>query len=107
LNDLCGLKPKKELDGQSLVPLLHDPKIPRERPALTTWRRNNHSLRFRHWRYVRYSDGTEELYDHRKDPMEWNNLLNQPGYEKIKEKLAQWLPKVNAPDAPFFDRKKH
>jgi len=30
------------------------------------------------WRYIRYEDGSEELYDHRVDPDEWTNLANKP-----------------------------
>jgi len=100
LIELCGLKPKKELAGQSLVPLLKDPSATRERPALTTHGRGNHSLRSKRWRYTRYSDGTEELYDHNADEMEWTNLADKPEYAKVKKDLARWLPKTNAPDAP-------
>ena len=61
------------------------------------------NLRSQRWRYIRYADGTEELYDHNNDEMEWNNLANQPQYTRVKTQMASWLPKVNAPNAP--DRK--
>ena len=54
-------------------------------------------------RYVRYADfhgGGEELDDHESDEEEWNNLADDPRHEKIKSRLAQWLPKKNKPDAP-------
>ena len=63
LIELCGLSEKPELEGRSLVPLLKNPKAKWDRPALTTHGRNNHSLRSERFRYIRYSDGTEELYD--------------------------------------------
>jgi len=44
------------------------------------------SLRTRHWRYVTHPDGTEELYDHRADPQEWNNLA---GEASAAENLAE------------------
>ncbi len=47
------------------------------------------------FRYIRYRDGTEELYDHRVDPNEHHNLANDPRYAEIKEKLAAFLPKKN------------
>ena len=100
LIELCGLKPKPELAGESLVPLLKDPSATRQRPALTTHGRGNHSLRSKRWRYIRYSDGTEELYDHDADEMEWTNLADKAEYAQVKKDLARWLPKVNAPDAP-------
>ena len=87
---------KSELEGVSLVSLLKDPQRKWERPALTTWRKNNHSVRSERWRYIRYSDGTEELYDHDNDENEWHNLADKPGYDVIKAELARWLPKINA-----------
>ena len=96
LVELCGLPAKKELEGVSLVPLLKNPSARWDRPALTTHGRNCHSLRSRRWRYTRYSDGTEELYDHDKDPMEWTNLAADPKYAEIKKAHAKSLPKTNA-----------
>jgi arylsulfatase A-like enzyme len=98
LVELCGLKPKPGLEGRSLVALLKEPNHEWERPALTTHGRNNHSLRTERWRYIRYSDGTEELYDHHKDTMEWHNLAGDAEYADVKKQLARWLPKKNVPE---------
>jgi arylsulfatase A-like enzyme len=98
LIDLCGLKPPEALEGISLVPLLKNPERTWRRPALTTHHRNNHTVRSERWRFIRYSDGTEELYDHSIDPQEWNNLANDPKYSAIKEDLIKWLPEKNAFD---------
>ena len=106
LIDLCGLAPKPELEGKTLMPLLRNRNAKWNRPALTTHGRNNHSLRSDHFRYIRYSDGTEELYDHNNDELEWNNLANDPNYAGIKRQLAKWLPETNAPDVPRADGKK-
>ncbi|MFO8011987.1 MAG: sulfatase-like hydrolase/transferase [Phycisphaerae bacterium] len=100
LADLCGLGPNERLEGNSLRPLLRDPKAEWERPALTTHGRNNHSLRSERWRYIRYADGSEELYDHARDEMEWTNLAGDPACDAIKKRLARYLPEVNVPDAP-------
>jgi len=81
------------------VPLLKNPNAAWERPALTTYGRNNHTLRSDRWRYVRYSDGTEELYDHQEDEMEWHNLAGDPRYAVVKKELVRWLPDVNQPDS--------
>ena len=67
---------------------------------ITTHGRNNHSVRSERWRLIRYSDGTEELYDHQSDPMEWTNLAGDPKHAAVKNKLAAWLPKVNVPEGP-------
>jgi choline-sulfatase len=100
LVELCGLRSKEGLEGQSLVPLLKDAKATRERPALTTYKRGNHSVRTERWRYIRYIDGTEELYDHDNDELEWYNLAGNPKHTDLKAELARWMPKVDAPDGP-------
>ena len=96
LIDLCGLSQKSGLEGKSLLPLLKDPKAKWDRPAVTTFRKGNHGVRSERWRYIRYHDGTEELYDHNVDPMEWTNLASKPESAAVKKELAKWLPKVNA-----------
>lgn len=74
LTELCQVKAPGELDGQSLVPLLRDPDHDTGRAVVTMFDRGNTSVRTAHWRYIRYADGSEELYDHRSDPDEWRNL---------------------------------
>ena len=99
LIDLCNLTPKRELQGKSFLPLLKNPQAQWDRPALTTHGRDNHSLRSEQFRYIRYSDGTEELYDHEKDELEWTNLANDPKYAGVKKQLAKWFPTTSAPEA--------
>jgi iduronate 2-sulfatase len=53
-------------------------------------------VRSQHWRYIRYRDGSEELYDHRKDPQELNNLASDPAYAEIIAQHRQYLPKKDA-----------
>jgi hypothetical protein len=67
-----------------------------DRVALSTWGKGNHSVRDARWRYTRYADGAEELYDHRSDPHEWTNLAADPQLSAVKERLAASFPKVNA-----------
>ena len=97
LIELCGLPPVAGIDGQSLVPLIEDPGAPWERPALTTCGYENHALRSERWRYIRYADGSEELYDHAADPNEWKNLAADPRHAAVKAELARWLPAEDAP----------
>ena len=106
LAELCGLPSVAGLDGQSLVPLLRDPARAWERPALTTHGRGNHALRNERWRYIRYADGGEELYDHEKDPNEWTNLAGRPEFAAVKASLAKWLPRTDASAAGRGGRKK-
>ena len=97
LVELCGLKsPPQKLEGQSFVDLLLDPDATTERMAITTQGKDNHSVRSRQHRYIRYADGSEELYDHGSDPHEWTNLASDDRYAATKKHLAGFLPKINA-----------
>lgn len=100
LVELCGLPERKGLEGHSLLPQLRDASTQREWPAITTHNQNNHSVRSEHWRYIRYADSSEELYDHRSDPNEWTNLARDPRYAEILREHARWLPRINAPPVP-------
>jgi arylsulfatase A-like enzyme len=96
---LCGLPKRNDLEGVDLSPLLNDPTADGERPAVTTYQQNNHAVRSEHFRYIRYADGSEELYDHRQDPNEWRNLAGDAEYKKVLAAHAKWLPKDNVADA--------
>lgn len=100
LIEVLGAPPRSDIEGQSLVPQLRNPMAPRKEPALTTYGRANHSIRSETWRYIRYSDGGEELYDEKNDPNEWTNLASKPEHAAVKRELAAWLPKYDAPESP-------
>ena len=99
LIDLCGLPKRGALEGASLSPLLKDSDAPWQRPALTTHGKNNHAVRTERYRYIRYYEGSEELYDLQNDPNEWTNLAAKKELAPVKQELARWLPKVNADPA--------
>ena len=99
LVSLCGLPARSDLEGDDITPLLDDAAAAWEQPAITTYQRGNHAVRSKHYRYIRYADGSEELYDHRHDPREWKNLANDPQMKPQLAAHAQWLPAENVPDA--------
>ena len=100
LVELAGLPEKEGLSGSSLVPLLKNPNAKWTRPVLMTHGRKNHAIRTPDWRYIRYADGSEELYDHRSDPMEWANLAADQKYASLIAELSKHLPSSDAPDQP-------
>lgn len=104
LCELASLQAPENVDGRSLVPLLRQPDAYSEYPAITTHGRGNHTVRTEGWRYIRYSNGEEELYDEHADPLEYINLATQPSYSARKQELARWLPKTDAENLPS-DRK--
>jgi arylsulfatase A-like enzyme len=97
LCELAGLPVPKHVEGPSIVSLLRDPKAPWDRPAITTHGYMNHTVRTEQWRYIRYADGGEELYNEKTDPYEWTNLATKPEFAATKAELAKWLPTQNAP----------
>ena len=100
LVDLCALPKKGGLDGVSVRPLLTRADAVWERPTITTFGPNNHSVRSEHWRYTRYDDGSEELYDHRKDQRERFNLAANVEYRALIRDLSRWIPEHNAAIPP-------
>ena len=97
LIELCGLRlPPQKLEGRSLVNSLIRPMEKTGRVVITTQGRGNHAVRSSRYRYIRYADGSEELYDHKTDSHEWNNLSLDPGLVKVKSELMDYLPKFNA-----------
>ena len=100
LLELAGLPARPDLEGHTLVPQLKDAGAPREWPAITTHNHDNHGIRTERWRYIRYADGSEELYDMQADPNEWTNLAGHTEFADVKRDLAKWLPKVNKKPVP-------
>lgn len=100
LCELSGTPIPEHAEGISIVPLLADPNAKWKQPAITTHLRNNHAITTEDWRYIRYADGSEELYHQKKDPHEWTNQAADPAFASIKEDLARFLPQVNAPPVP-------
>jgi arylsulfatase A-like enzyme len=98
LCDLTGVALPKHVEGVSIRKLLADPRAEWNVPAVTTHGFQNHAVRTERWRYIRYANGGEELYDHTKDEYEFDNLAGRGGeFDSIKRELAKSLPTVNNP----------
>ena len=105
LLELCGLPSEAKCDGRSLVPLLREPKAKWDRPAVMTYMRGNHAVRSDRWRYIRYADGSEELYDHDADRNEWHNLANDKRYAEVVASHSKWLPTTEAKQVPDLKKR--
>ncbi|MDF1814034.1 MAG: sulfatase [Verrucomicrobiales bacterium] len=106
LIELTGTTSRPRLDGTSLVPWLRDHDKESNRAILTTQGYKNHAVRSADFRYIRYADGGEELYDHRKDPNEFTNLARNPEYQSTIESHKLWLPEKDAELNPPNTQKK-
>jgi iduronate 2-sulfatase len=112
LTELCSVKAPKNLQGQSLVPMLKDPdtlgrgwtlsQVTRGRPARQGGRFFGYSLRTPRWRYTEWDSGKEglELYDHEKDPRELTNLAKDPAHTDTMAKLSEQMKKTIAETFP-------
>lgn len=92
LLSLTGLPEKQDLEGHDISPLLRNPEMDWDYPAITIHGKGNVAVRSQDWRYIRYHDGGEELYDHRTDPNEWYNLALIDEYTDIIKDHLKWVP---------------
>ncbi|MGK0239979.1 MAG: arylsulfatase A-like enzyme [Candidatus Pelagisphaera sp.] len=90
--DVLGLVKRDDLDGHSLLPLLSDPKAEWKHLSMSTVGRGTHTVRHSRWRYTRYFDGSQELYDHKNDPNEWTNLVDDPEHANLVRWLSKQIP---------------
>ena len=77
--ELIGLPIPKSAQGKSLVPILSKSKNKVKHSALSFVPKGI-SLRTERWSYMKYKDGSEELYDMRMDPKQFQNLVKKPEY---------------------------
>ncbi len=101
LAELAGLGPPDDLEGTSLVPLLHDPSRQWKKAAFSQFARGSanrfmgRAMRTARYRYIEWRnriDGrleTVELYDHDRDPQENENIANVPENKALIENLAR------------------
>ena len=100
LCELTALPKPTWVEGDNIKPLLADPAAAWDGVGITTYGRNNHAVRTDRWRYIRYADGGEELYDHGNDEYEWTNLASKPEHAELKAELTEHFPTTNVPASP-------
>ncbi len=92
LCELTRLPIPEHVHGPSLLPLLKDPTSAWDHVAVCTHGRGNHAARDARYRYIRYANGDEELYDHTGDPYEWTNIASRSDMAEVKRRLAKSFP---------------
>jgi arylsulfatase A-like enzyme len=100
LIDVCGLPAQDGLSGQSLAPLMHRPRQTIDRAVISSFDRGNYSVMTSRWHFIRYADGSEELYDLPADPNEWFNLGQAEEHAALRKQLAEHLPTLASADVP-------
>jgi iduronate 2-sulfatase len=108
LLDLCGLpQPRQKLEGESLAKTLAEPRSARDRNVfLPHMNRGEYAIINRDWRYIRYGEDGEELYDLQDDPHEWHNLAGEPEHAAKMSELRQFAPTTFAEPAPSLNARK-
>jgi uncharacterized sulfatase len=103
LAELCGLPPPAHLEGVSLAPLLKNPEAPWQRPAYSVVTRGGRlagrSIRTSRYAYIEWDGGNSgvELYDHGRDPHEYQNLSEDPDYAVARQELQRLLAAARPP----------
>ncbi|MCG8509974.1 MAG: sulfatase [Rhodospirillales bacterium] len=90
LTQLAGLPPAEGVQGNSLVPILEDPKASVNEGALA-YTGKGYAWRTEGWAYMRYRDGSEELYDMKADPGQITNLAKDAKYAGHLERMRAGL----------------
>ena len=93
LTDLCGLPLPAGLMGQSLGPLLDNPKAKWKQPAYMVTKHGK-AVRTERWRYAKWEDGSAMLFDHTRDPHELKNLANDPAHAETVAKMKRLLRRL-------------
>ncbi len=94
--ELCGLEVGSGIEGNSLVPLLKDPRAAWERPAFSIWSEDGTTVhgtavRTEQWRYAEFGKDAANgamLFDVHADPLELTNLADQPQHRQVREHLS-------------------
>jgi len=96
--EMCGLPSVEGLEGKSLAGMLRTPAKATDRNVFLPYLDpGGYAIINQKWRYIHYSDGTEELYDVGNDPHEWHNLAGDVKWAEMKQKLKASAPKSFAP----------
>ncbi|WP_422932107.1 sulfatase [Singulisphaera sp. PoT] len=101
LAELSGLPKPPGVEGLSLVPLLQDPEAAWDHPAYTaagTAKAPAVAVRTERWRYIEWDRGQSGalLFDHDNDPHETKNLIDDPRFAEVRDRLSA-LARKHAP----------
>ncbi len=92
LVSMCGLPKVDALMGNDLDPLLKNPKATWDKPCISTFLPGNFVVHKGDWNYLRYADGSEELYNVKSDENEFVNVAKNPENAAVVKELAAFMP---------------
>ncbi len=80
--EATGLPIPQGVEGKSLLSVLENPKATVKEAAFSFVGKGT-SMRTSNWAYMKYGDGSEELYDMSKDPKQFVNLAKSTEHAKV------------------------
>ena len=95
LNELCHFDQNvpQTLAGHSLTYPLKHPSHDWPHVAVTSHVEGNAAVTYDRYHYIKYADGSEEMYDHQTDPREFKGLAQRPELKSVIKRIAASLPK--------------
>ena len=111
LIDICQLPElNNQLAGNSLMPLIYDVYAEWNYPAISNYLPGNFAIHLNEWNYIRYANGSKELYNIQEDEHEFHNLATLPEYKNFLDSLDDYIdvfwntgPDVTPIDSLFED----
>ena len=99
LIELCRLPKLQGLEGQSLAALLRNPKLNWNQPAYSVTRyqgKLGRSVSTERWHYAEWDEGRAGamLFDHRADPLELKNLVDDPRHAGTIREMRLQLTQI-------------
>lgn len=94
LSDYCEINIPKHVQGKSLRPILSQEKQDVREAALCVLKKDCYMLRTKKWALFQYGNNGEkgyELYDMKKDPKQYTNLVKNPEYSTALKSMQKML----------------
>lgn len=97
LLELAGARMPKEMQGRSMVPLLKGESVAdwRKSQFYTYWCTvpNHHGIRTDRYTYIKIKGHPDELFDRKTDPGQLHNVIGNPEYKNVIQRLEKELQK--------------
>jgi iduronate 2-sulfatase len=103
--ELAGLPVGPNIEGRSLVPLLHNPRAAWDDPAYSIWSEDGKTvhgtaIRTEQFRYAEFGPNAANgamLFDSHADPMEMTNVADNPRYAAERARLSKLVNAYSYP----------